>query len=115
MLNITSTGIKSIIPVIFGMIRKLAELIPIISMASICSVTRMVPISEAMLLPTFPARIKHMIDDENSSRMISRVVYPMVNLGISGEVMFSEICMAITVPIKTEMMTTIQIESTPSL
>ena len=45
-----------------------------ISKASICCVTRIVPNSEAMLLPTLPANIKHMIDDENSSSMISRVV-----------------------------------------
>ena len=43
-------------------------------MASICSVTRIVPISEAMLLPTFPARISAMMELENSRRMISRVV-----------------------------------------
>lgn len=73
-LNITKTGIKIISPTIFGRIRKLAELTPMISMASICSVTRMVPISEAMLLPTFPARISAMMELENSKRMISRVV-----------------------------------------
>ena len=42
--------------------------------ASICSVTRIVPISEAMLLPTFPAKIKHMMEEENSNKIISRVV-----------------------------------------
>ena len=75
----------------------------------------MVPISEAMLLPTLPARISDMMEEENSSRIISRVVYPIVNLGMSGELIFSEIWMAITVPIKMEMMTTIQRESTPNL
>ena len=45
-----------------------------ISMASICSVTRMVPISEAMLLPTFPARMRAMMELENSNKIISRVV-----------------------------------------
>lgn len=45
-----------------------------ISSASICCVTRMVPISEAMLEPTFPARMRHMMEDENSRSMISRVV-----------------------------------------
>ena len=44
------------------------------SRASICWVTRIVPISEAMLEPTLPARIRHMMLDENSSNMISRVV-----------------------------------------
>ena len=42
---------------ILGSTMKLAEFNPMISRASICSVTLMVPISEAMLLPTFPARI----------------------------------------------------------
>ena len=74
MLKKTSTGINIIMPVILGMIRKLAELTPMISIASICSVTRIVPISEVILLPTLPARIRHMMDEENSSRMISRVV-----------------------------------------
>ena len=73
-LKITNTGIKIIKPSIFGRIRKLAELTPMISMASICSVTRMVPISEAILLPTLPARISAMIEEENSSKIISRVV-----------------------------------------
>ena len=38
-----------------------AELIPMISSASICWVTRMVPISEAMFEPTFPARISKLV------------------------------------------------------
>ena len=44
-----------------------------ISRASICCVTRMVPSSEAMFEPTFPDRIRHMMLLENSSSMISRV------------------------------------------
>lgn len=44
------------------------------SNASICCVMRIVPSSDAMLEPTFPASIRHIIDDENSSSMISRVV-----------------------------------------
>ena len=55
------------------------------------------------------------MEEENSSRIISRVVYPIVNLGMSGELIFSEIWMAITVPIKMEMIMTIQSESTPNL
>ena len=74
---------------ILGNTRKLAEFTPIISRASICSVTRIVPISEAMLLPTFPANIKHNIDEENSSRIISRVVNPMAYFGSNGDVIFS--------------------------
>ena len=44
-----------------------------ISRASICCVTRIVPSSEAILDPTLPARIKHMMEEENSRSMISRV------------------------------------------
>ena len=49
-------------------------LTPMISSASICCVTRIVPSSEAMFDPTFPARMRHMMLEENSSSMISRVV-----------------------------------------
>ena len=63
---------------ILGAARKLALLMPMISRASICSVARMVPISLAILEPIFPDRIKHKIVDENSNRMISRVVKPTV-------------------------------------
>jgi hypothetical protein len=61
---------------IFGNIRKLAEFTPIISSASICSVTLMVPISDAMLDPTFPARIRLIMVGENSRIMDCRVVNP---------------------------------------
>ena len=85
-----------------------------ISRASICSVMRIVPISEAMLEPTFPARIRHMMEDENSSNMISRVVYPVTNLGIHGLWMFSLIWMQITAPMKKDIRRTIPMESTPN-
>ena len=68
-----------------GSTRKLAEFTPIISSASICSVTRIVPISEAMFEPTFPANIRHKIELENSSRIISRVARPVEYAGIRGE------------------------------
>ena len=60
-------------PVIFGRIKKLAELTPMISIASICSVTRIVPSSEATLEPTLPERMRHITVEENSRIMISRV------------------------------------------
>ena len=63
---------------ILGMARKLALLIPMMSRASICSVARIVPISLAMLEPILPDRIRHRMVDENSSKMISRVVRPTV-------------------------------------
>ena len=74
MLKITKKGIIVIKAIILGRIRYPAELTPMISNASICWVTRMVPISEAILEPTFPARIKHMMEEEKSNNMISRVV-----------------------------------------
>ena len=73
MLKITNIGINATNADILGNIKKLAEFTPIISSASICCVTRIVPISEVMFEPTFPAKIRHIIDDENSRSIISRV------------------------------------------
>ena len=50
-----------------------AELIPITSSASICSVIRIVPSSDAMLPPTLPASTSAIMVELNSSRIISRV------------------------------------------
>ena len=85
------------------------------SIASICSVTLIVPISEAMLEPTLPARINARIDDENSSKRISREAYPTVYAGMNGEVMLSSIWITITAPINTDIIKTKGIESTPNL
>ena len=87
---------------------------PIISSASICWVTRMVPSSDAMFDPTFPARIRHMIELENSSRRISRVVYPATHRGIQGLWMLSFIWMQITAPMKNEIISTMPMELMPS-
>ena len=89
MLKITSMGIMDMSAEIFGRIRKFAEFTPIISSASICCVTRMEPISDVMLEPTLPDRIRHIIEEENSSNRISRVAYPTTILGIHGLSMFS--------------------------
>ena len=94
--------------------RKLAEFTPIISSASICCVTRMVPISDVMFEPTLPARIRHMIDDENSRIRISRVEYPTTILGIHGLSMFSLSWMHMTAPMKNEMSRTMGMEFIPS-
>lgn len=59
--------------IIFGPTKYDTELTPIVSSASICSVIRMLPISEAMLLPIFPAKIKLTMVDENSNSIVSRV------------------------------------------
>ena len=39
---------------------------------------RIVPISDAMFEPTFPAKIKHNIVLENSNSIVSRVTTPTV-------------------------------------
>ncbi len=69
---------KNINAVTFGHTRKLQEFTPMISNASICSVTRIVPISDAIFDPTLPASIRQRIEFENSSRTISRVASPTV-------------------------------------
>ena len=61
-------------PRIFGRMTYEAEFTPMISRASNCCEMRINPISEAMFDPTFPARIRHMMEEENSSSIISRVV-----------------------------------------
>ena len=73
MLRIVRNGKKSTAATIFGRMRYEAELMPMISSASICSVMRMVPISEAMVDPTLPARISATTVEENSRIMVSRV------------------------------------------
>ena len=69
---------------------------------------------EAMFDPTFPARIKHMIEDENSSSRISRVVYPTTKRGIQGLSIFNLIWIQITAPIKKEINSTMPIELIPN-
>ena len=76
MLMMHSTGMNSRKAATLGSTRKLAEFTPIMSRASICSVTLIVPISDAMFDPTLPDRIRQRIDDENSSNTMSRVVSP---------------------------------------
>ena len=84
------------------------------SRASICWVVRIVPNSEAMFEPTFPERMRHMILEENSKSMISRVTYPETQLGIQALWILSLICIQMTAPIKKEMRRTMPMESTPS-
>ncbi|MPM62253.1 hypothetical protein SDC9_109119 [bioreactor metagenome] len=68
-----------------------------------------------MLEPTLPDKIRHMMVDENSRRIISRETTPTVKRGNKGEATFIAICITITAPIKKEMMMTSQIELTPNL
>ena len=50
-----------------------AGIIKSLFFAFIIASPRIVPNSEAMFDPTFPARIRHIIEEENSSNIISRV------------------------------------------
>mgnify|MGYP003327675297 CR=1 FL=1 len=75
-LIITKNGKDKTEAVIFGNIKKDAEFNPIIYNASICAVTRILPISEAILDPTFPARIKEIIVGENSNIKESLLANP---------------------------------------
>jgi len=81
MLKSVRTGLKSRVATILGSIRYDAEFTPIISSASICSVTLMVPISDAIFDPTLPARIKALIVDENSRIIESRQPSPIRYVG----------------------------------
>ena len=66
-LNRVRTGLRSVAARIFGLATNEALLMPIISMASSCCVMRMLPISDAMLDPIFPARINATMVELNSS------------------------------------------------
>ena len=90
------------------------EFIPIISRASICSETRIVPISEAMLEPTFPAKIKAIIVGENSSTRDSLVANPIKYFGIKGLLNCKPVCIVTTAPINNEIIDTIVKEFTPN-
>ena len=85
-----------------------------ISRASICSVIRIVPISEAMLDPTLPERISATTVDENSRIIVSRVAYPINDCGMNGESRLMHICNVMTAPMKTEIMAVRPMELTPS-
>ena len=75
---------------------------------------RMVPISEAIDDPTFPARISATTADENSRIIVSRVAEPTSERGMNGESRLMHICNVMTAPMKTEMMAVRPIELTPS-
>jgi hypothetical protein len=64
--KITKMGKNKTAAVTLGKTKKFKELTPMISKASICSVTRIVPISEAIFDPILPAKIKEIIVGENS-------------------------------------------------
>ena len=114
MLSITNNGKKNIVAIIFGKMRKEAELTPIISKASICSVTLIEPISEAILDPTFPANINASIVGENSNINESLLANPTIYFGINGFSRLIAVCILITAPTNKEIMVTIPSEFTPT-
>ena len=73
-LNSIRSGLRTVVATILGSTRKPAELTPIISIASICSVILMLPISEAMFDPIFPARIRATIVEQNSRIRLSLTI-----------------------------------------
>lgn len=95
-------GLSSVVEHILGNTKYEAEFTPIISIASICSVILIVPISEDMLDPIFPANIRHTIVDENSSIRDSLAIYPMYILGNSGEVILLDVWITNTAPMNME-------------
>ena len=110
---IINTGKNTTAPKIFGKTKNESEFTPMISRASICSVTRIVPISEAILEPTLPAKIREMIVGENSRMVDDLVMKPIVYSGSQGVSMFDAVCNAITPPINVDNNTTIGIEFIP--
>jgi hypothetical protein len=80
-LKAMSKGLNIRLAIILGKIRKLGELTPMISKASICSVTLMVPMLDAIYEPTFPARIEIMVG-ENSNMSTALVAKPTKTMGM---------------------------------
>ena len=78
-----------------------------ISKASICSVTRIVPILEVINDPTFPAIITEINVGANSKITDCLEAKPINSLGISGFVKLSAVCIATTPPTKKEINATI--------
>ena len=77
------------------------------SNASICSVTRMVPILEVIKDPTFPARIIEAKVGANSKIMARFVAKPMRYFGMIGLSRFKAVWIAITPPTKKAIKATI--------
>ena len=67
-----------------GETKKAAELTPITSSASICSLTRIVPSSDARLEPTRPAKTKPVIVGASSSIDVSTTISPITLGGIQA-------------------------------
>ena len=86
---------------------------PITSNASICSVTRILPISAVMLDPRLPTNSKLMMVGHNSITMEVRATKPTVHDGIQPLSICNAVCMVITLPMASDTMLTISMEPMP--
>ena len=111
----TRRGLSIVTASTLGSTRNDAEFTPIISIASICSVMRMLPSSDAMFEPIFPARIRATIVEQNSRMRLSLTMYPTSILSRNGLFMFEAVCITRTPPMKTEITDTSTTEDTMSL
>ena len=114
-LSAINNGLKIRLAMILGKIKKFGELTPIMSKASICSVTRMVPMLEAIYDPTFPARIREIMVGENSKIKTALVAKLTNTVGIGMDAVWKllYICIATTAPINREVKRTNPKELTP--
>ena len=108
-------GLSRTVERILGSTRKPAELTPIMSIASICSEILMLPISEAMFDPIFPASRSATIVEQNSSTRLSLTIYPTYILSSMGFCMLEAVCITSTPPMNTDITATIRIEESISL
>ena len=108
------SGLSTVALTSFGSTRKPAEFTPIMSMASICSVMRMLPSSEDMFEPIFPARMSATIVEQNSRMRLSRTMYPTYILSMNGFSRFDAVWMTRTPPMNTEITPTITIDDNMS-
>ena len=86
---------------------------PITSKASICSVTRILPISAVMREPRLPTSSKLMMVGHNSITMEVRDTKPTVQVGIQLLSICIAVWMVMTLPIEMDTMATISNEPMP--
>src|ERR1700712_271652 len=110
---ITNKGIMVMLAIILGDIRYPGAFTPMISNASICSVTRMVPICDAMLEPTLPASTNADMVGLNSRMVESRAMLPAILRGTSGLDNWNATWIVVAAPINSDMIDMMPKEPTP--
>ena len=83
-----------------------------VSSASICSVTRIVPISAVIFAPTRPASTSAVSSGPSSSTMLCRVIHPTTENCTPGKSWYV-VWYAVTAPMNADTVATSGIESTP--